>query len=283
MRGKHSNLTDKEIKAMFKKYMRPRDQDKVHSLYSASSMKRTLICPGSIREIKKAPKQKDNIYSVRGTNTHTLLEFIMEEGEIMIEHPLANEFKRFIGFDREMLAAVLKAKKFIDENFYYLNHRNGISPALLVEQKLPLNDVVNEDCGGTADIILHSPFSVLHVMDYKNGKSLVEAEENKQMMTYALGALHKYGWNYDGVWMSVVQPNAPHKYGYARTWKTTIDRMDEFEHELKYGIELTKKPNAPLVESSECYFCPAKDICPERRKKKDSAILERFKRPDNVR
>ena len=54
-----------------------------------------------------------------------------------------------------------------------------------------------------------SPIKTLHIIDFKYGRGvLVEAENNPQMMLYALGALHVYDSLYDitEVAMTVYQP-----------------------------------------------------------------------------
>lgn len=267
------------MKNVFTKYMRTKSEDKAHSLYSASSMERTLGCPGSISLIKKAPKAKDNVHSVRGTNTHTLIEFIIKEGEHHLYTSDAKEFKEFIQYDDQMHISAKVAVLFLKEEYARWVDRVGHKPKVLIEQKLPLNDLLKEDCGGTADMIMYQYFGDLHVIDYKNGKSIVEPRQNKQGMTYALGALEKFGWDFKSVTITIIQPNARHEVGPIRSWVIGLDRMEAFKEELIRGIALTKKKDAPLNEDPKwCWFCPAKDICPVQMDKKRNKVLTKFQK-----
>lgn len=264
------------MKNVFLPYMKIKAQDKVHSLYSASSMERTMGCPGSIREIKKAPPAQDNIHSIKGTRTHTLLEFLLKEGEHHLYTSDAEEFKKFIDYDENMLRAAKVAVSYIKREYKFWREKKGVKPIVEVEAKLPLNDVVNADCGGTSDVLMYQYFNTLHVMDYKNGKSIVEPYANKQMMTYGLGGLEKHGWDFKDITLTIIQPNAAHNEGAIRSWSTTIKRMERFKGELIDAIEATKKKDAPLVEGKYCYFCPAKDICPVQKAKKAGKLMKRF-------
>lgn len=265
------------MKNVFTKYMRTKNEEKVHSLYSASNMERIMGCPGHVKLVKKAPPQKENKYAVRGTNTHTLLEFLLKEGKHHLYTSDAKEFKEFIGYDDDMLIAAEIAVAHIKKTYKSGGWVVDNKPKLLIEQKLPLNDVVDEDCGGTADVVMYQHFNRLHVMDYKNGKGVVEPRHNKQMMTYALGALYKFGWDFKSITLTIIQPNAPHSAGAIRSWTTGIGRFEEFEKELIEAIALTKKKNAPLKEDSKyCWFCPAKDICPIQKDKKREKIMNKF-------
>ena len=64
-------------------------------------------------------------------------------------------------------------------------------PLVLIEQRLDLTCYV-PDSFGTGDCLIVADH-LLHVIDFKYGQGvLVEAEENPQMMLYALGALRLF-------------------------------------------------------------------------------------------
>jgi hypothetical protein len=48
-----------------------------HSKFAASSAKRWLNCPGSVRLSEKAPPQFESIYAKEGTDAHECLEFLV--------------------------------------------------------------------------------------------------------------------------------------------------------------------------------------------------------------
>lgn len=259
---------------LFKRYMRVREESKSHAVLSASGSERWLNCLGSVRQIALAPPQPENIYAVQGTHAHTLLEFILKENEALLEMPEARAFKEFIGYTPEMRKAVDVARGFIASEKLRMYKETDSWPELYVEQKVEVKSVGF----GTADVILYQPFGLLHVIDYKNGKGVVEAEDNTQGLYYAYGAAEKLGWDFDRIAITIVQPNAAHRLGPIRTWHTTSKRLEEAGFYLRRGAAATKKKNAPLVIGSWCYFCSAKDICPARRTKAEAKIASRFKR-----
>lgn len=263
----------------YKKYMKVREPGKGHSLYSASSMDRIDGCPGNINLIKAEIEKgtyapKDNKWSTRGVHTHTLIEFIWNEGARWLDHPSSKDFKSFLSFDSAMMVNANDAIAQIRKAMGKLNQ-----PTVYIEEKLPLQNTVKEDCGGTSDVVMFDE-DTLHIMDYKNGTGLVEIEENKQIMTYMLGALEKFGWHFKNVKMSVIQPNAPHKMGTTRHWTTTIKRMRRYKDELIMAIKKSKDPNAVLVPDSKwCFFCPVKLACPELQRKALVKLSDRFQKP----
>lgn len=271
-----SDKSREEIRAIFQKYMREKKEHKTHALYSPSGMERTLGCLGSVNQIKLAPPPKDNPHSILGTNAHTLLEFILKEGESFLGHAEGIPFLRSIDFSSEMLDAVRVAVKFIKSEYKNMIVEDR-KPRLLVERKVHLEHIVDADCSGTADIIMYQPYGVLHVMDYKNGKSVVEAKDNYQMMTYALGFLDEMGWDFSEVWLSIIQPNA--KGPAMKTWKTSIRTMEEYEKRLTLGVKKSKHPDAPLTEDYKwCFFCPARLQCPLKKERVTDKVLDRFKK-----
>lgn len=270
-------MTGHELRKFFKRYMKVPDKNKAHAVLSASGSERWLNCPGSIRE-SEGVASVDGEWSVRGTQAHTLLQFILENPEHwrhLLAFPEAQSFLRFIDYSGEQRDAVRLAAHFVWAERDRMHKQTGVKPTLMVEQKLELEGVGF----GTADIVLYQPFDVLHVIDYKNGRGVVEAEENTQGLYYAYAAADKFGWDFSDVWITIIQPNANHKRGPIRTWKTTPKRLEEAGHRFRHGAARTRLPNAPLVvDSKHCWFCPARQKCPAQMKLKTGAIMHRFKK-----
>lgn len=263
-------MTPKEIRALFKRYMKVKDPLKAHAVLSASGSERWLGCPGSIKLSEGIPPV-DNEHSIAGTHTHTLLQFMLEnmQFEVLLNQVAAKSFKDHIDYTRGKHESALFAANYVARE----KKRMGPKTELLVEQKLELEGVGF----GTADIILYQPFGLLHIMDYKNGVSPVEPEENHQGLYYAYAAAEKFGWDFREVWITIIQPNAIHKKGPIRTWKTTSERLELAGMKFRLGAKKTKDPKAPLViDSKWCYFCPAKMVCPKQNKKKETKVMGRF-------
>lgn len=262
-------------KDIFKKYMRVKDPNKAHAVLSASGSDRWMSCPGSVRLSEGIPQQ-DSEASIIGTNSHTLLQFILEnpDYEEILKSKKADAFKDFIAFSQDQLQSVEVASDFVTAECARLEKRNGRRPTLLVEQKVELEGVGF----GTADIIIYQSFGVLHVMDYKNGKYKVEAENNIQLLYYAHAVADRYGWDFRELWITIIQPNANHKAGPIRTWKTTPDTLERAGKLLRDGAQETRKKNARLVPDNKyCYFCSAKNICPAQMEKRSEKVMSRFK------
>jgi hypothetical protein len=261
---------------IFKKYMKVKDPNKAHAELSASGAERWLGCPKSVALSRGLPSI-DNPASIIGTNAHTLLQFILENPnyEALLKTKEAKEFKEFISYSEDQLRSVEVASDFVFAEYGRLHEKNNVEPTLLIEEKVELEGVGF----GTADIILYQPFGVLHVMDYKNGKYKVEAENNIQLLYYSHAIADKLGWDFSELWVTIIQPNANHRGGPIRTWKTIPDTLARAGERLRIGAKRTKAKDAPLkVDSKYCWFCACRAICPEQLKIKGENIMGRFER-----
>jgi hypothetical protein len=117
--------------------------------------------------------------------------------------------------------------------------------------------------GGTADAVIVDG-NHLHVIDAKFGRVLVEAENNKQLMTYALGVMRQFNAPIDiTCTMHIFQPKAGHS-------KWTVKGIDlvNHGHDLVHAANLALSPDAPTNPSPDaCKYCRAKPICPSMRQK----------------
>jgi len=122
---------------------------------------------------------------------------------------------------------------------------------------------LHQALGGTADAVLVDG-NHLHVIDLKTGRVLVEAENNKQLMTYALGVMRQFNAPVDiTCTMHIFQPRAGHS-------KWTVKGVDlvNHGHALVHAANLALSPDAPTNPSPDaCKYCKAKTICPSMRQK----------------
>lgn len=262
------------MKNIFTKYMKKKDPDKAHAELSASGSERWLGCPGS-RRLSRGIISKDSDAGIRGTNTHTLLQFILEnhDWQKLLKTVDGACFKASIRYDGAMLSNALFAAEYVSAESIRMLKIYGEDPELYVEQKLKLNGVGF----GTSDVILYHPFGLLHVMDYKNGVKAVEPTGNTQMLYYAHAAADKFNWEFSELHVTVIQPNAAHREGHIRTWKTDHETLSRAGLMLERGARRTEKPNAPLVKNDKwCWFCPARQICPKQMEIHEVKLIERF-------
>lgn len=246
-----------------------------HAILSASGSERWLSCPGSVKLSEGIPSVESDA-GIRGTNTHTLLQFILENGkwEKLLKTREGKHFLKSIEYDGSMLSNALFAAKYVWSEKDRMEHKYGCEVQLMVEKKVELKGVGF----GTSDIILYHPYGLLHVMDYKNGVKAVEPENNTQGLYYASAAADLFNWEFSDIHITIIQPNASHKKGAIRTWKTDEENLQRAYLRLQRGALATKKQDAPLVKQDDyCWFCPARQVCPLQMEVKDMKLLKKYK------
>jgi hypothetical protein len=227
-----------------------------HSLYSASSLDRLAICPPSARLSKDIPEiqSKD---AERGTRIHALGELILLGKDDTDGFPN--------GTEQEDIDV---AKGYAE----YVWDVADIGGTIYVEESFhkALADI-HADLGGTADAVVVSNRD-LHIIDLKTGRNPIDAKENKQMLTYGLGALLTHGINkFDNVHLHIYQPNNISKVIYP------LERMADWAIELKVIAKRADDPfEKPVPHAKACYYCKAKPVCPAMREKALDAAKQDF-------
>lgn len=215
---------------------------KAHSEIGASSMSRWSVCPASVRLSRGMPNTSSS-YAEEGTKAHDLAERILK-------------LKNYSCEDESMLDAVHVYTG------YVMNLWGGCS-CYGIEEQFDLSPIYPGLYGTCDSWVYHSSTSTLHVIDYKHGQGIaVEAENNKQLRYYALGALLKLKLPVSKVTMTIVQPRAWHPDGAIRSWTIPVSDLLDFTADLVEAAEATQKDDSPIVSGDHCRFCPAAAICP---------------------
>ena len=127
------------------------------------------------------------------------------------------------------------------------------------EQHLEM-EISGEFLEGTPDVYGYDEDSkTLHIIDYKTGRSYVVAENNDQLLAYAMLVMHRHDdWKIEQIQLAILntQHDAVNRYVYMGT--LYIER-------LKARIERALEKNT-LEEffgkpGSWCQFCPSKRYC----------------------
>lgn len=225
--------------------------NQTHSKIGASTCERWWNCPGSVREIAKLPEQPPSEYALEGTRAHELAELCLRKKQdpfiLAIDENMANAIQLYIDVICDDMVQYPQAKLQIEHKFHLVS--------------------VDQNAFGTNDANLRQFMGRLIVYDFKYGAGVaVEAEENKQMLYYALGAAQE--GDFTEIELVIVQPRAMHKDGPVRRWLITIEQLEQFSVELKSAIEATKDSNAELKAGSWCHktFCPYLSQCPAVKK-----------------
>jgi hypothetical protein len=228
-----------------------------HALLSASSSHRWLNCPPSAK-LCASLDNKSSSYAQQGTDAHSLCQYKLEKALGMNTQDPINNLEYY---DAEMENCADEYASFILEHMEEIKHHCS-DPLVLIEQHLDFSKYV--ECGfGTGDCVIVAD-GVLQVIDYKHGLGiLVSAEENPQMMCYALGALELFDGIYDvnTVKMTVFQP----RKGNVSTYALSKEDLVKWGNELLSPIaKLAYAGEGEFKAGDHCQFCRVKATCRKR-------------------
>jgi CRISPR/Cas system-associated exonuclease Cas4 (RecB family) len=230
-----------------------------HARLSASRTDRFMQCPGSYRLESLMPYEPAGEAAAIGTAIHELSEIILSNGEIPV------------GTDPDHLSMAQGYANFV--NTLVENPRKKLIEVNLDEGLKSLHPAL----GGTADAILVDG-NHLHVIDLKTGRVAVDAQDNKQLLTYALGAMRQLkAPSTIECTMHIYQPRVGHS-----KWTVSGNRLNLHGERLKEAAELALTSDAPTSPSPDaCRYCKAKTICPSMREKVQETARSDFK-PDTT-
>jgi len=95
------------------------------------------------------------------------------------------------------------------------------------------------------------------IIDYKNGRSLVEVEDNAQLKLYANALMNQIERPIMGVRVGIVQPNAAHGDGPIRYVEIPVREIKEIGLAAKHALQNTHIKKA----GNWCTFCPMAGFC----------------------
>ena len=230
-----------------------------HAILSASSSHRWMNCTPSAR-LEREFADRETEAAAEGTAAHALCEHKLRRAlKMRSRKPVSkydcDEMDAYTdGYVEFVLEQLAQAKLECSD------------PLVLIEQRLDFSCWVPEGFG-TGDCLIVAD-KLLHIIDFKYGQGvLVEAEENPQMMLYALGALRLFDSLYDitEVSMSIYQPRRDN----VSTWTISVDELNAWaENVLKPKAELAHKGEGDYLPGPWCQFCKAAVKCRARAEEK---------------
>jgi len=225
-----------------------------HARLSASRTDRFMQCPGSYRLESLMPYEPAGEAAAIGTAIHELSEIILSGKEVPA------------GTDPDHVAMAQGYADFV--NTLVENPRKKLIEVNLDEGLKSLHPAL----GGTADAILVDG-NHLHVIDLKTGRVAVDANENKQLLTYALGAMRQLkAPDTIECTMHIYQPRVGHS-----KWTVSGNYLNLHGRRLLEAAELALSGDAPTNPSVDaCRYCKAKTICPSMREKVQEAARSDF-------
>lgn len=214
---------------------------KKHAVLSASGSHRWMNCPGSVRLEQQIPQKPSSAAADWGTRAHDFSEAVLNGQMDLYEIPA--EFHDVVEMYTKYVTAHVQPES-----------------VLWVEKSFDLGKI-HDDMFGTCDAVVITG-NTMHVIDLKSGIGKVEAQDNTQLMYYALGALLEVPNKsaIEQVAMHIVQP----KLGAVDKWEVSVDHIYAWAQELKAAAVATEKHNAPVIPGEQCQWCRAKAICPAK-------------------
>ena len=225
-----------------------------HALLSASSSARWLNCPPSARLGEGFP-DKGSEYAQEGTDAHALCEYKLRT---LLGMDAADPTENLDRYNAEMEECADNYAAYVLE-LLASTKETCPDPVVLVEQRVDFSRYV-ENGFGTADCIVIAD-GAMNVVDYKHGKGVeVSAENNPQMMLYALGALEIFDCIYDidEIRLTIFQP---------RLGNISVGGMNKAallewaDGELKERAKLAYEGGGEYACGEWCRFCRAKAVC----------------------
>lgn len=239
-------------------------EERAHALLSASSAHRWLKCTKSARLEEQFPDTTSEA-AKEGTLAHELAEL-----RVRNYFRPADVSKRKLTFaikkmkedplwDDEMLVHTETYLDFIKQTALKL----PTEPYVEVEKRVDYSQYA-PDGFGTADMIMIQG-NTLFVIDFKYGKGVpVSAEENPQMMLYALGAYEscKILYPIERIRLAIVQPRLPDGI---TEWECPLGELLEFGEYVRERAALAMDGDGEFAPGEKtCKFCRARKQCRAR-------------------
>ena len=241
-----------------------------HAKLSASSAHRWMNCNPSAN-LEREFADKTSEAAAEGSAAHALCEHKLRKALKMRSTRPVSKYN-----SDEMEMYTDSYVEFVLEQIEVAK-QHCTDPFVLIEQRLDFSCYV-PDGFGTGDCLIVAD-KLLHIIDFKYGLGvLVEAEENPQMMLYALGALRLFDalYDIDTISMSIFQPRREN----VSTWTITVAELEEWaEKTLRPKAELAFKGEGEFNPGPWCTFCKAAVKCRARAEEKLALAQYEFAKP----
>lgn len=237
-----------------------------HAKLSPSSAVRWMTCPGSV-VLSEGVEEETSKYAAEGTLAHALAESMLK-GEPFYEDTSVDMYE--------------EVEKYTNAIRTYAEGNT-----LLVEQRLSIEHLTGEEgAKGTADAVIIAD-DELQVHDLKYGMGVkVEAEENEQLMIYALAAIEAF--EALGPFTRVRLVIHQVRLNSLSEWDCSIEHLQEFAAKVRVAaakvatcaINVHQEPGdiSLYLKPTEdaCKFCKAKATCPALRDFALGQVSENF-------
>lgn len=221
----------------------------IKELLRPSAAERWLNCPGSAAREATVPRPRTS-YADEGVAFHQVVAHTLSGGDA--HEVLGTRTEEGVLINLEMVHHAEACRAYAEK--LQADRRRW-----LIEHELDLGGVLPRN--GTADlIVLDWDGGVLHVVDWKYGQGVrVDARQNPQLLTYAVGAHRAVAdlGDFDKVVLHIVQPRLAH----ASTYETTVEELVQHRDRLAFGVAAALDAEPEVRPGPWCKFCAFKAHC----------------------
>ena len=240
--------------------------DRAHSEIGASSAKRFLACPASV-SLSRGKENKGSPFAEEGTAAHECSEYCFEhkvDAKSTIGMAFNTQYTQEDGTEGFIVDAemAVHVQYYLDKMEIYTNEDSGYD--VYIEQRFEMKKIHKEMFGSNDFCAFGIENGEMLIADFKYGAGVnVNAEENIQMIIYALGAYYEFQdiYNFKTVKLIIVQPRIEGCEW--DEWTISIKELLVYEKMLKAGVKKVYSKNPPIASGDHCQFCNAKATCPE--------------------
>ena len=252
-----------------------------HHARLSPSNKAWPYCPGQIREAANYP-DVSGAAAIDGTGSHILLE------HCLLENKKPEEYKGLIlgtghedkpsgwYIDTDRIKRIQYVISYIDRRKSELaSEYIGCIVKVLAESKSnPGKYADRDDWYGTADITIIVQKATgetlyIEIVDLKDGRIFVVADDNSQLTGYLAGKVFEYGIKENTSRMTIIQPKTKPIIRYENI--SYSDLLTRF-NKLRVAAFKTDDPKAPLIADDKqgkgyCKWCPHNENCEALKEK----------------
>lgn len=244
-----------------------------HAILSPSAAHRWLHCTPAPRVEAEFPETTSE-YAEEGRLAHSVCELAAKKKFTVMNNRTYNsrlkKLKADPKWDDEMLSTAATYVEHLTEHAMRFEH----APYVALEVQVDITDYAPE-AFGTCDCVMIGGDELI-ITDYKHGKGVpVSAQDNPQMLLYALGALKLYRPIYGDMIRRVSTYIDQPRLGSYDGASMTVEEL------LAWGESIKPKAAAAFMGTGEfapgewCRFCRAKAKC--RARANQNTALEVFK------
>ena len=244
-----------------------------HAILSPSAAHRWLHCTPAPRVEAEFPETTSE-YAEEGRLAHSVCELAAKKKFTVMDNRTYNsrlkKLKADPKWDDEMLSTAATYVEHLTEHAMRFEH----APYVALEVQVDITDYAPE-AFGTCDCVMIGGDELI-ITDYKHGKGVpVSAQDNPQMLLYALGALKLYRPIYGDMIRRVSTYIDQPRLGSYDGASMTVEEL------LAWGESIKPKAAAAFTGTGEfapgewCRFCRAKAKC--RARANQNTALEDFK------